>query len=68
MLYRVPTQIAFSNSLCFPCLFPVQHQIFPVPIYVICDYYMHKTDLADLSSLKQKLDFFLDKYRNIFYL
>ena len=20
---RVPTQIAFSNSLCFPCLFPV---------------------------------------------
>ena len=28
---------------CFPCFFPV-------PIYVICDYYIHKTDLADLSS------------------
>ena len=33
-------------------VFPVEQQIFPVPIYVICDYYIHKTDLADLSSLK----------------
>ena len=24
-----------------------------VPIHVICDYYIHKTDLADLSSLKK---------------
>ena len=24
-------------------------QMFPEPIYVICDYYIHKTDLADLS-------------------
>ena len=30
---RVPTQIVFSNSLCFSCVFPVQPQIFPVPIY-----------------------------------
>ena len=30
--------MAFSNSLCFPCLFPVQAQTFPVPIYVICEY------------------------------
>ena len=52
VLRRVPTQIAFSNSLCFPCFFPVQWQIFPVPIYVICDYYTHKTDLTDLSSFK----------------
>ena len=37
ILYRVPTQIAFSNSLWFriPCFFPVRWQIFPVPIYVI---------------------------------
>ena len=34
-----------------PCVFPVRQQIFPVSIYVICDYNIHKTDLADLSSL-----------------
>ena len=28
-----------------PCVFPVQLQIF-----MICDYYIHKTDLADLST------------------
>ena len=33
-----------------PCVFPVRRQFFPVPIYVICDYYIHKTDLADLAS------------------
>ena len=27
-----------------PCLFPVQPQIFQVQMYVICDYYIHKTD------------------------
>ena len=27
-----------------PCVFPVRPQIFPVPIYVICDYYIHKTN------------------------
>ena len=25
-------------SLCFPCVFPGRPQIFPVPIYIICDY------------------------------
>ena len=30
---RVHTQIAFSNSLCFLCFFPVWWQIIPVPIY-----------------------------------
>ena len=29
----------------------------PVPIYVICDYYIHKTDLADLFSL-EKMEIF----------
>ena len=52
---RVPTQISFSNALCFPCFFPVKPQIFHVSIYVICGYYIHKTDLADLSRLKKKL-------------
>ena len=52
---RVPTQIAFSNSMCFPrFFFSVSLQISPVPIYVICDYYIHKTDLADFSSFKKK--------------
>ena len=55
---RVPTQIVFSNSLCFPCVFPVRPQIFPVPIYMICEYYIHRTDLADLYSLLKKMDFF----------
>ena len=50
----VPTQIAFSNSLCFPCFFPVQLQIFPVPIYIIYDYYIHKTDLPDLFPALEK--------------
>ena len=36
-----------------PCVFSVRPQIFPVAIYVIYDYYIHKTDLADLSSFKQ---------------
>ena len=41
-----------------PCVFPVQSQIFPVPIYIICDYYIDETDLADLSSSWKKMDFF----------
>ena len=32
------------------CVFPVRSQIFPVTINMFCDYYIHKTDLADLSS------------------
>ena len=31
---RVPTQTAFSNSLCFSCVFPVRPQLFPVSIYI----------------------------------
>ena len=38
-----------------PCVFPVQSQIFPVPILMICDYYIHKIDLADLSSFKRNI-------------
>ena len=59
---RAPTQIAFSNSLCFPCFFPVRRQIFPVPIYVICNYYIHKTDLADFSSFKKQFSQPISKY------
>ena len=43
-IYRVSTQIAFSNSLSFP-----------LPKYVICDYYIHKIDLADISNFKKNL-------------
>ena len=41
MTVRLPTQIVFSNSLCFPYFFPVQPHIFPVPIYIIYDYILH---------------------------
>ena len=67
-MFRVPTQIVFSNSLCFPCVFPVQSQFFPVPISIICDYYIHKTDLAYLSSFWEKNGNCHGKYRNILYL
>ena len=33
-----------------PCVFPVRPQIFPVPIYIICEYNIHRNDLVDLSS------------------
>ena len=45
--------------LQIPCVFPVRLQIFPVPIYIICECYIHRTDLADLSSFWKKIDFFL---------
>ena len=64
---RVPTQIVFSNSLCFPCVFPIQSQIFPVLIYIICDYYIDETDLADLSNFLGKNGYFRGKYRSILY-
>ena len=51
-----PLKLHFQIPCFFPVrrqIFPVRRQIFPVPIYVICDYYIHKTDLADLSSLKK---------------
>ena len=54
LIDRVPTQSSFSNSLCFPCFFPVWLQIFAV----ICDYYIHLTDLADISSFKKDLGIF----------
>ena len=34
----------------FSLFSPCPTQIFPVPIYVICDYYRHKTDLADFKK------------------
>ena len=49
---RVPTHIVFSNSLCFPC--PT-----PVPISITCDYYIHKTDLPNLSSFGKKMEIFV---------
>ena len=51
-----------------PCVFPVQSQIFPVPIYIICDYYIDVTDLADLSNFWEKNGNFRGKYRSILYL
>ena len=44
-----------------PCVFPVQSQIFPVPIHIICEYNIHKTDLAELYiiQLLEKKWFFL---------
>ena len=51
-----------------PCVFPVQSQIFPVPIYIICDYYIDETDLADLSNFWGKNGNFHGKYRSILYL
>ena len=42
-----PRKLYFQIS----CVFPVQPQIFPVPIFIICDYNIHKTMLADLFSL-----------------
>ena len=53
---RVPIQIVFSNS---HCVFHVRPQIFPVPIYIICEYYIHRMDLAGLFSFWKKRDFFL---------
>ena len=61
----VPTQIVFLISLCFPCVFPVQPQIFPVPIYIICYYYIHKIDLADQSRFwkkKRKISLQISQY------
>ena len=43
----------FNFPVFSPFFFlPVGLQIFPVLIYVICDYYIHKTDLADFLSSK----------------
>ena len=45
------TGYPLKSHFQIPCLFPVRQQIFPVPIYMICDYFIDKTELADLSSL-----------------
>ena len=50
-----------------PCVFPVQSQMFPVPICIICDYYINETDLADLFNSWRKNGNFRGKYRNILY-
>ena len=52
-----PSGEVWAASLPLACVFPVQLQIFPAPIYVICDYYIHKTDLADLSKFQKKMKF-----------
>ena len=54
-------QAGYPLKLYFkiPCVVPALRQIFPVPIYIICEYYIHRTDLADLSSFWEKNDFFL---------
>ena len=42
-----------------PCVFPVQSQIFPVPIYIICEYYIHtKLTCRPIQILEKKLKFF----------
>ena len=49
-----------SNCIFKFHVFPV-HSLsdtkFSVPIHVICDYYIHKTNLAELSSLKKNRKF-----------
>ena len=54
------TQGTHSNSL-----FSLSDRKFSVPDYVMCDHYIHKTDLADLSRFQTKLLIFA---ANIFYL
>ena len=44
-----------------PCVFPVRPQVFPEPVHLICDYYIHKTELADLSSLTRNQEIFGQK-------
>ena len=48
-----PPRSGYPLKLSFQihCVFPVRPQIFPVPIYILCEYYIHRTDLVDLSSV-----------------
>ena len=55
-LFRVATLIFKFLVYHF---FPVQLQTFPVPLCVICNYYRHNTDLADLSSFNTNLEIFI---------
>ena len=52
VLFSRPSQGTPSNCILKFLVFPVRRQIFPVSIYVICDYYIYKTNLADLSSFE----------------
>ena len=40
-------------------LVTVPTQVYPVQIYVICDYYIYKTDLTRLIQLQKKLEIFV---------
>ena len=51
MIVQVTHSNCILKFLCFPCLFPVLLQIFPVPIYMICDYYIHKHWHGNLIQL-----------------
>ena len=50
---REPTGYPLKLHFQSPCVFSVISKKFPVPIYVNCDCYIHKTDLANLSSFKK---------------
>ena len=39
------------------CVFPVQLQIFPVPIYIICDYYIIKLSWQMYPASEKKKSF-----------
>ena len=56
----------------FHCFFPVQLQIFPVPIFVHVTcyfmYYIHNTDLADIYTFLKNNGKFHCKYHNILYI
>ena len=56
----------FKFPVFFPVFPPVWLQIFPMPIYVICYYDIHKTDLPDLSSFTKKRDFSVFSLTGIF--
>ena len=45
-----PLKLYFQIPYAFPVFPLVRLQIFPVPIYVICHFYIHKTDSAGISS------------------
>ena len=61
----VPTQVSFLNSACLPSVFPVQLQIFPVPITVVCDCFRCKPDLTDIYSFLERNRKFHCKVCNI---
>ena len=52
-------QAGYPLKLYFeiPCAFPAWRQIFPVPIYIICEYYIHRTDLAASGNKEIRIFF-----------